>query len=285
MYNLRYHIASLVAVFLALSVGLLLGTIVVERGVLNAQRTRLVDSIQKDVDKVNAANQRLKAVNDALGAYASATAPEIVRGIFQGRTVVVLADPDAGETVARTTDAVKLAGGDVALAEFSGVGLSLGDAKVRDAAMKALGSPEASQLETRVAETLAKEWTTPGDSRVLTAALIGAGGLKLSGLAATATVGAAAVSAVYGGVPDPGALRLAGALARDGRFSAGVEVTKKATGQARAAAAAGLSGVDDVESPLGQVSLIWVLAGRAAGSYGSGTGVGAPFPQPLFKQP
>ena len=35
MYNLRYHIASLVAVFLALAVGLLLGTVVVERGELD----------------------------------------------------------------------------------------------------------------------------------------------------------------------------------------------------------------------------------------------------------
>lgn len=283
MYNLRYHIASLVSVFLALSVGLLLGTIVVERGVLNAQRTTLVDSIRKDVDKVNAANQRLKAQNEALSVYAAETAPELVRGVFTGRTVLVIADPDAGETVARTSDAIKLAGGAVALAEFPSAGFALGDAKVRDAAMKALGSPEASQLETRVAETLAKEWTTPGDSRVLTNALIAANGLKLSGLPASATIGAAAVSAVYGGAPDQAALRLAGTLARDGRFAAGVEITKKATGQAKAAVATGLSGVDDVESPLGQISLVWVLAGRAAGSYGSGSGVDGPFPQPLFK--
>jgi hypothetical protein len=285
VYNLRYHIASLVAVFLALSVGLLLGTIVVERGVLSAQRSTLVEGIRQDVDKVNAANQQLKATNGALSAYAAATAPEVVRGVFEGRTVLVLADPEAGETVARTTDAVKLAGGDVAVAEFSSAGFSLGEPKVRDAAMKALGSPEASQLETGVAETLAKEWTTPGDSRVLTAALMAAGGLKLSGLAATATVGAAAVSAVYAGVPDPDALRLAAVLARDGRFAAGVEIKKKATGQARAALKAGLSGVDDVDSPLGQVSLVWVLAGRSSGYYGSGTGVDGPFPQPLFAQP
>jgi hypothetical protein len=285
VYNLRYHIASLVSVFLALAVGLLLGTIVVERGALSAQRTTLVDSIRKDVDKVNAANQRLKATNDALGAYASATAPDLVRGVFQGRTIMVLADPDAGETVARTTDAVELAGGDVAVAEFKGAGLSLGDTKVREAVMKVLGSPDASHLETGVVETLAREWTIPDDPRVLTAAMISAGGLKLTGLAASATIGAVAISAVYGGVPDVAALRLAGALAHDGRLAAGVEITKKATGEARAAAAVGLSSVDDVDSPLGQVSLVWVLAGRAAGTYGSGTGVDGPFPQPLFKQP
>lgn len=283
MYNLRYHIASLVSVFMALAVGLLLGTIVVERGVLNAQRTTLVDSIRKDVDRVNAANQRLKASNDALSAYAAQSVPQVVAGVLAGRTVLVIEDPDSAETVARASEAVRAAGGAVAVAQFAGAGLSLDDAKVRDAAMKALGSPDASQLETRVVETLAREWTTPGDSRVLTGALVTAGGLRLSGLPASETVGGCAVSAVYGGKPDDAVLGLAETIAHNGRFAAGVETAKKPTGEAAAAVAAGLSGVDDIEDPLGQLSLVWVLAGRASGGFGTGSGVDAAFPQPLFR--
>jgi hypothetical protein len=50
MYNLRYHIVSLVAVFLALTVGLVLGTVVVERGVLTKQRAALVGDLTKQYD-------------------------------------------------------------------------------------------------------------------------------------------------------------------------------------------------------------------------------------------
>ena len=61
MYNLRYHIASLVAVFLALSVGLVLGSIVVERGTLDEQREALVTSLQQEFTELNAENKLLKA--------------------------------------------------------------------------------------------------------------------------------------------------------------------------------------------------------------------------------
>jgi hypothetical protein len=283
VYNLRYHIASLVAVFLALTIGLLLGTLVVERGVLEANRTALVDAIQKDVNSVNAANKQLKSANAALSGFAEQSAPVLVRDALAGSTVVVLADPGSDETAGRTSDAVRLAGGEAAVAIFSSAGLSLGDANVQSAAMKALGSPDSSEIETRVIDTLVREWTTPGDSRVLTNAMIAAGGLQISGLPATTTAGGVAVSAVYAGVPDRAVLALARSLARDGRFAVGVETTKKATGQARAAVAAGLSGVDDVDMPLGQVSLVWVLTGRADGSFGAGEGAGAPYPQPLYK--
>ena len=282
MYNLRYHIASLVAVFLALSVGLLLGTIVVDRGLIETQRTTLVQSIGASVDKVTAANQQLRDANASLNAFAEQSSPQLLRGMLAGRTVLVIADPDSVDTVARTTEALRLAGATPAVATITGTGLSLGDTKVADAAMRSLGSPPASELETRVITELAREWTTPGDGRGLTAALIGAGGLKLEGLTATDTVGGIALTATYGGKPDGSALALAKALTGPGRFGVGVETAKRRTGQAKSAFTSGLSGVDDVDSPLGQASLVWVLAGRAAGSFGSVKGAGAAFPDPLF---
>ena len=40
MYNIRYHIASLVAVFLALALGLVLGGLVVRQGGFDKQQKR-----------------------------------------------------------------------------------------------------------------------------------------------------------------------------------------------------------------------------------------------------
>ena len=109
MYNLRYHIASLVAVFLALAMGLLLGTIVVERGVLSDQQTTLVAGLQKDFSQIRAESAALKTANDALSAFAGEAAPKLVDGALTGRTVLVIAAPDSADTVASVTSAVKTA--------------------------------------------------------------------------------------------------------------------------------------------------------------------------------
>ena len=281
MYNLRYHIASLVAVFLALAVGLLLGTIVVERGLLNAQKTTLVAGLQKEFETNRTQIQDLKTRNDALAAYAAASVPEIVRGTLAGRTVVLLGDPDSGDILSHAAEAVRLAGGTPASVIFTGAGLSLGDAKVKDAAMKVLGSPAESQLRARVTEALALEWTSSDRSRALTNALVSAGGLRVQGLEPGVPLSATVVSAVRGSEADTATLALAEALASPSRPAAGVETTARRTGQAKAAAEGGLSAVDDIDEPLGKVSLIWVLSGRRSGHFGTGDGSTARFPDPL----
>jgi hypothetical protein len=285
VYNLRYHIASLVAVFLALALGLLLGTIVVERGVLSDQQTTLVAGLQKDFDQIRTESAALKKANDSLSAFAAEAAPHIVDSALAGRDVLVIASPDSGDTVADVSAAVRAAGGRTAVVTFAGVGLSLADGSVSAAADKALGVAAGSADATAVIAALAREWSTPGDPRTVTKALAAAGGLKLAGFPATVTVDAVAVCAVFDGAPDPSAFLLAHALAGGSLPAAGVENSRRADGTAAAAKAAGMSGVDDVDTPVGSVSLIWVLAGRARGLYGSGNGVDAAYPSPLFPRP
>ncbi len=60
MFDMRYHIASLVAVFLALTVGLLLGTLIVDQGLLADQQQALFKSIRADVNKINERNRELQ---------------------------------------------------------------------------------------------------------------------------------------------------------------------------------------------------------------------------------
>ncbi len=286
MYNLRYHIASLVAVFLALAMGLLLGTIVVERGVLSDQQTTLVAGLQKDFDQIRQESAALKATNDTLGAFTAEAAPRITDGALTGSTVLVIASPDSGDTVTNVTSAVRVAGGRAAVATFSTAGLSLDDADVQAAAAKALAVPATSLDATAVIAALVREWTTAGDPRVLTKALTASAGLKLTGLPATATVDAVAVTAAFDGQPDPAAFALASALvAGTTRPALGVESTKHADGTAVAAKAAGLSGVDDIDTPIGAVSMVWVLSARAKGLYGVGSTVDAAYPSPLFPAP
>ncbi len=60
MFDMRYHIASLVSVFLALTVGLLLGTLIVDQGLLADQQEALFRSIRADVNKINERNRELQ---------------------------------------------------------------------------------------------------------------------------------------------------------------------------------------------------------------------------------
>jgi hypothetical protein len=282
MYNLRYHIVSLVAVFVALTVGLLLGSIVVERGLLSSQQTTLVEGLQAEFDTLRTESADLKTANDALSAFASDAAPGVVQGVLDGRTVIVLASPETADTAARTSEAIRLAGGKAAVATFTGARLSLDDEAVVTAVATELSIATDSVDATRVTSMLAVEWSTPDAPRPLTRALIASGGLKLSGLTTTSTVGGTAIAAVFGGTPDPWAIRLARSMTDTSRFAVGVDTTKRNDGSAKAAREAGLSGVDDVDTALGRVSFAWVLCGRAAGLFGQQEGATARYPSPLF---
>jgi hypothetical protein len=282
MYNLRYHIASLVAVFLALSVGLLLGTVVVERGVLSAQKTSLVTGLQKDYDQLRSDIKVQTAKADTFSAFAAEVVPAVVKDGLLGKTIVVLADPGSGETVKFATDTISRAGGTAAVVTFSGPGLSLDDAGVRTAASAALALPEASLDQTRVATELAREWTTSGSPRTLTSALVKAGALRIEGFTATSIADGSVVASVWNDKPDATAIAIARSITGPGRWGVGVETSKRTTGLAQAARTASMSGVEDVDTSLGQVSLVWTVSGRVSGLFGTSKDADAPYPTPLF---
>jgi hypothetical protein len=282
MYNLRYHIASLVAVFLALSVGLLLGTIVVERGMLNTQKTSLVQGLQKDYDRLRSDIEVITVRADTAGAFSDEAEAAVVRGMLTGKTIVVVADPSSAEPVKYAVDTIRAAGGTAAVATITEPGLALANAGVLKAAAAALAVPEASLDQTRVTAELAREWTTPGGARTLTNALVAAGALKLDSFSAPAAADGVILASVWNDKPDAAALALGTALTGPGRSAVGVETMKRPTGLARAAVGAGLSGVDDIDETFGRVSMVWLVAGRASGLYGVGKGAVGRYPTPLF---
>jgi hypothetical protein len=282
MYNLRYHIASLVAVFLALSVGLLLGTVVVERGVLNAQKTSLVSGLQKDYDKLRSDISALTVRAETSAAFSREAESAVLRDVLAAKTILVIADPNSAETVKYAVDSIRAAGGTAAIATLTEPGLALANPGVLKAVAAALAAPEASVDETRVTAELAREWITPGGARTLTNALVSAGALRLDSFSAPAAADGVICASVWTGTPDQAALAVARGMAGPGRSSVGVETTKRVTGLAQAAVTAGLSGVDDIDETFGRVSMVWLVAGRASGLYGTAKGATGRYPSPLF---
>lgn len=90
MVNLRYHVVSLIAVFLALTVGIVMGSTVVDRVTVDALNQR-VTSVSKSVGNAEAVNRRLSDQLGTIQDFANQARDQIVRGRLKGVPVVVLA--------------------------------------------------------------------------------------------------------------------------------------------------------------------------------------------------
>jgi len=279
MYNLRYHLASLVAVFLSLSIGLLLGTVVVERGVLDRQKESLVQSLQEEFQSLTTENQELGAALRSREDLVDTLLQAAVEGTLEGRTVLVLVSTGRVDGLGSVRDAISAAGGTAVTLLLSEPSLGLGDPAVSAVATDVVGPVEPAVLLSESAAALAGEWSTPG-ARPLTEALASAGILRVDGDTGPDVVAdAVVVMAVFDDAPDPGALAVGSAFVDRGLVGCGAESVTTQTGVAAAALDAGMSAVDHMGTPEGAYSLTWVLTGRVSGYFGLRDGAQAPWPE------
>lgn len=285
MYNLRYHIASLVAVFLALSVGLLLGTVVVERGVLTNQGTQIVKDLQQEFEDLRKDNADLRAGLERDRVFAADAVPVIVEGALDGQTVLVATNTGRADGLSAVVDAVEQAGGVplVLTSESPSFGVDEVDEEALRSALAASMGLEATSTVTvgddlvaAVAEALARELTSSPDVRPVTELLVSAEQLGLE--SAEGTVTAMAMLTGWDGAADTGVMQMAAALSGRGLAVVGVEASSRESGVVIASTEAGFSAVDDVTTPQGAVSLVWLLSGRAQGYYGIGEGAQRAYP-------
>jgi len=112
LINFRYHIVSLMAVFIALSVGIAIGVSLspsVDQGLLQqaAQDRKQVTDLRAELD-------RRKALDDYRNAYDEQVGAAVAAGVLNGQRVAMVAMPDAPTDVLRTiSNAVVGAGGTV----------------------------------------------------------------------------------------------------------------------------------------------------------------------------
>lgn len=110
MINFRYHLASLVAVFLALALGVVVGSTVVDRAIVSGLRDR-VDSVEKNAERRKAENDQLRTDLGRSQAAVAALAPFALAGSLRGTNVAIVAVRGIDATpVQETTNLVQLAG-------------------------------------------------------------------------------------------------------------------------------------------------------------------------------
>jgi Copper transport outer membrane protein, MctB len=168
--SLRYHIVSLVAVFLALALGIVVGSTVLQEGTVSVLRATS-DRVREESDRNSRENVALKQEVSRLQSFGATVLPDLVRGRLEGRSVVLV---DTDKVDAGMRDSVRKvlqdAGAQVdGQITFADERLALGADADRTAMGRLLavdaGAPEVlrGELVKRLAERLATPSAIPQD--------------------------------------------------------------------------------------------------------------------------
>ena len=275
MFDLRYHVASLAAVFLALVIGILVGVGISSGGFVQKGERRIlndkIEELERSLDAARARTGDLSRAQRAAATYVEESYPMLMADRLARRRVALifvgpvdaavrdlvertLVDAGAGVTlrmralrVPLDTDALGgLLGGRPAFARF--------------------GQPDAArELGRRLAQELVRGGKAPV-WRLLSPQLV-AERSGNEGLPADAVVVARSVAPQQG--PTSRLLRgFYEGLASSGVPAVGVETSSAATTAVDAFDKASLSSVDFVDTEVGRLALALLLAGGRPGSYG-----------------
>ena len=113
MIDFRYHLVSIVAVFLALAIGIVLGSTELQGPVYNLLN-RTTNSLNSQLTNVSNARAQLQQELTADNALIQANETELLTGKLTGQRVAIITEPGAqSSVVSGMMAAVKLAGGTV----------------------------------------------------------------------------------------------------------------------------------------------------------------------------
>lgn len=113
MIDFRYHLVSLISVFIALAIGIVLGAGPLRES-LGDQLAEQVEQLRTEKDDLRAANEELTADRDQLTGYVEASAPQLLEGTLDGTTIALVTEHDSSRTEVEAVEAnIATAGGTV----------------------------------------------------------------------------------------------------------------------------------------------------------------------------
>lgn len=313
MIDFRYHVVSIIAVFLALGTGIVLGSTALDRPIIDDLKRRtsgLAEDKAALQDRVN----RLEDASDDDAAVVAGLGDFVTAGRLTGQRVTVLSTPGAGIDVRDSVVAgIRDAGGRVssqirllprlldpsAAAEIDDLVTSLASGVQVPSGLVARAATElAVALD---ADDLPDGAQPPAQTTRLVSGFREAGLIAVDGSAAVRpgdlvviVVGATSTARDASAVPSPGPAVdpvvdvLAAFASRSAVVVAGAADAVEPgailrTLRENAALAARLSSVDTAGTPAGTIATVLALADAARrefGHYGIGTGAEAPLPAP-----
>jgi hypothetical protein len=286
VFDLRYHVASLAAVFVALIVGILVGVGLAGSGVTKEADLRVARE-QRDIARA-LADSRLKRIDDlgkTADTYESAfdlAYPEIMSGLLKGRRIAVLFVGSEDSGLNQAIDRTLADAGAAPAVRVMSLSVPV-DGHGLDRALAGKGPQFARYLGDddldRLGEALGTEFQSGGPTplwKLLGGHLIG----QISGNTRQPADGVVVVRTVD---PQQGdtARFLRGlytGLASTGVPAVGVEESGRTPSATPVYRDRGLSSVDDVDLTTGRVALALLLDGARPGHYGIADGADAILP-------
>ncbi len=288
MFDFRYHLASLIAVFIALVMGILVGIGLSGRGfVSDAERKNLearISELRNDRDSGRAALALANERQATADAYLADTYPALVDGRLRGVRVAVVSVGSVDQTVDRAvTQAIRDAGGRITRVRVLRMPMDVAAVERILANRPALASFAGADKVTDLGRGVAAELVDGGKTPLLDA--LGDTLLEERDGSGQALVDAIVISRpapAQQGLPQKFLSGLYAGLAGGGVAAVGVERTKPFPTAVSAFVRGGLSTVDSIDTAAGRLALVLELAGAASGHYGvepaATDGVLPPFP-------
>ena len=274
MFDLRYHVASLAAVFLALTVGIVVGVGIADRGLLRkGERSILEERISGLQSRLDAATQRSQLLGNesrAADSLMQDAYPVLVHDRLRGNRIALVfvgpVDASVADGVERALDD---AGASVLRVRALQVPIDVAALTHALAGQRQLASYAGNDHLTNLGDALGRELVSGGPTplwNALADKLVeerkGNGERPVDGVVVARSVkpqqGATArfLAGFYGGLADAG------------RPAVGVENSDSRPSSVAAFRKAGLSTVDWIDTSYGKLALTWLLAGGSPGAYG-----------------
>jgi len=273
VFDLRYHVASLTAVFLALVIGILVGVGISGRGfVTDAERdnfNRRLAALDEQLQEEELVIEDLELRQEAVQEFVESSYPVLAERRLEGKNVAVLVVGSYDDTFDAVEDAIDEADG--ALVRVRAISVPIPMEEIQGALLsdadtgEYVGEDEVDDLGRELGRELVEGGETPLWD-LLTPDLVEQrrGNLEVE---------ADAVVVIREVEPQQRetARFLAGlyrGLAGASRPAAGVEPSRVLQSAIPVFAQSGLSTVDGVDTPLGALALILLLAGAEDGDFG-----------------
>jgi hypothetical protein len=318
--NFRFHLVSLVAVFLALALGVVMGSTVIDRAIVDRLSTQ-IDSVRQRADAERAENRTLRDQIKGLETFIAQSQPQVTgRRLNQVPVTVVAVRGVPAEDVKAATDILKASGALVPGVLWIEDGMSATDPTARAKFVQAMGDSGLAidDLRQVALEALGHRLAAGARSATATPALSSVDtlvALREAELISFDTLGGGTVDLgswpaagtrmlVIDGSqahPQPGTVTLPvlrAAAAAGGRLALAEVFRPTPTIKARGAVVRGvredpslsriISTVDDLDELRGQVALtlaVQELGTGQAGHYGEGPGASSQLPTPEAAPP
>lgn len=264
MFDLRYHVASLAAVFIALVIGILVGVGISGRGALDArERLALEDDIRDLQAQRDDLRSRIQAL-EAAAEYEQATEDAVLENRLRDRRILLVFIGSVNGVV-RTSVEQMLDDAGGRMGRMRALRVPIDFVEVQDALVDVPDAPSRpAELGRALATELLNGGETPLSDELAMLIEEQAGGVR-------GAVDGVVIS--HNSEPQAGATArfLAGlysGLLSGGRPAIAVETSGTDESALAIFDRQGYSTVDNVETPTGRVSLAVLLTGEETGKYG-----------------